>query len=705
MNATPPPSKHATSERVFAFTAALILAAIVIGSGLASGQSFDCRTARAADEVTICHEPGLAKLDHDLAALRRQRHKAKRDDVEDNEIAFLNARHRCGENRGCIEQSYRNRIQELARSLSEQGDERLGRANEKRVERPLDGRDRQHSGLESPRQPINSVSASQSTNPRSVHEPSPTGSTKEVSGRPPSSDRDDSIEHTAPAETNRDPPKAIAASPARHEILSNSSPPPAGDGRRPRGGSSRTAQKSKEQQGGTHIRHALRDRVNAGLVTIILGGLDSGDLSDATDLVTTVKGAHLRILPVAGEGAAKDVTDLLFARGIDIAIVQTDVLASLKRQAPFPGIENFLRYISKLNDEEVHILAGREIHSLEDLASKPVNFGPLDSGTFLTASAIFGELGIGVEITTFPQPLALDKLRRGEIAALVYTAAKPARLFQAIQPDPGLHFLSISAPKALGERYGQSQLSATDYPELIEQGKPISTLSVGTVLAVYNWPIGTERYRNVARFVDTFFGRLAELRMSRYHPKWREIDIHASVGGWTRFEAASQWIKSAERDVKKPTRVAGPPLPMQGSTTSPMQLPSAGSGDVEPMIAEPAINHATSVSTDSKGEPPRSPSTTSPQQPRAWADQVSLNAGPLDALFREFLEYQKQEAQRAGDNPSQNEALFAEFQTYVKQQLDRQRKGVRADRSAVQLTGKPSRHSPTLSVSACSSQC
>src|SRR5207244_8365918 len=85
----------------------------------------------------------------------------------------------------------------------------------------------------------------------------------------------------------------------------------------------------------------------------------------------------------------------------------------------------------------------------------------------------------------------------------------------------------------------------------------------------------------------------------------------------------------------------------------------------------------TSVSTDSSGEPPRSPSTASSQQPSARADQVSFNAGPLDALFREFLEYQKQEAQRAGDNPSENEALFAEFQTLVKQQLDRQRKGVR----------------------------
>ena len=670
MNAKPSRAKPARTERVIIFTAALILAVIVIGPGAGSGQGFDCHATRAADEVTICHEPDLAKLDQDLSALRRQRNQAKRDDVEDNEIAFLNARRRCGEHRGCIEQSYRNRIQELARSFPEQGHERLGRPNEKWSERQPDGRDSQHSGLARPGQQIESVSASRSTNPGSVHEPVPTGSTREISGRRPS-DHDDLAERTAPGETSRDRPKALTALPVQHEILPNNSSPALAKGRSHLGGSSDTAQKSKERQGlGTDIRHALRDEVNSGLVTIILGGLDSGDLSDAIDLVTTVQGTNLRILPVAGEGAAKDVTDLLFARGVDIAIVQADVLASLKRQAPFPGIEKFLQYISKLYDQEVHILAGPAIHSLDDLASKPVNFGPLDSGTFLTASAIFGALGVGVEITTFPQPLALDKLRRGEIAALVYTVAKPASLFQALRPEGGLHFLSISAPETLRERYEQATLSAADYPDLIEDGKPVSTLSVGTVLAAYNWPAGTERYRKVAHFVETFFERLAELRMSRHHPKWREIDIHASLGGWTRFEAASRWIKSAERDANKPTRFAGTPLPMEGNTTLPAQMIRAGSGDIEPSIAEPAASHPNSMSADSKGEPPHPPSTASPQEPTVQdRSRASFNAAQLDALFRSFLEYEKQEAQKTRDDSSQNERLFAEFQAYAKQHL------------------------------------
>src|SRR5215471_1688320 len=323
------------------------------------------------------------------------------------------------------------------------------------------------------------------------------------------------------------------------------------------GDADRTARADRD---GSRLRHVLRDQVNSGLVTIILGGLDSGDMSDATDLVTTLGGMHLRVLPVAGQGATKDVMDLLFARGIDIGVVHTDVLSALKRQAPFPGIEAFLQYVAKLYDEEIHILARSEIHSLRDLEAKRVNFGTSESESFFTASTIFNVLGIGVDITTLPQPQALSKLRTGEIAALVYTVAKPARLFQAIRPEEGLHFLSISEPDALRESYGPATLSVTDYPNLIEQGEPVSTLSVGTVLAVYNWPPGTERYRNVAHFVETFFGRLAELRMSRHHPKWREVNIEASVA------PASQWIKSAEGDSNEPTRMAGHPLAAEGST-------------------------------------------------------------------------------------------------------------------------------------------
>ena len=213
-------------------------------------------------------------------------------------------------------------------------------------------------------------------------------------------------------------------------------------------------------------------------------------------------------------------------------------------------------YVTKMYDQEVHILAGREINSIADLASKKVNFGVRDSGSNLTANVIFRALGITVEPTSFSQPIALEKLRQGEISALVYVAGKPARLFQNIRPDENLHFLPIAATDHLRESYTPASLTAEDYPDLTDADGAISTVAVGNVLAVYNWPAGTERYRKVTRFVRAFFERLHDLQAPPHHPKWRDIDVAASVPGWTRFAAAKQWITKAELGIHDSSRDA-----------------------------------------------------------------------------------------------------------------------------------------------------
>ncbi|HJU15415.1 MAG TPA: TAXI family TRAP transporter solute-binding subunit [Stellaceae bacterium] len=298
----------------------------------------------------------------------------------------------------------------------------------------------------------------------------------------------------------------------------------------------------------SRIRHVLRDRVNSGLVGVVSGGMGDADFDEVTDLAASLN--HIsggpRILPVIGQGAFQNATDAVFARGIDIGIIQSDVLTALKRRPPFPGIESFIRYIIKLSDEEVHVLAGEDIRSFKDLASKKVNVGLRDSGTAFTAGAIFRALGIPVSATNFPQSVALEKLRTGEIAAMVYVAGKPTRLLRDVRPDEELHFLPIPATADLAKTYASASLTAADYPQLIEVGKPVQTLAVGTVLVTYNWPPGTERYRNVAHFVHAFFGKLKLLQTPPHQPEWRYVDLTASVPGWTRFAPAEEWIKKAE---------------------------------------------------------------------------------------------------------------------------------------------------------------
>ena len=134
------------------------------------------------------------------------------------------------------------------------------------------------------------------------------------------------------------------------------------------------------------LRHTMRDEINSGLVGIVSEGTDyTVDLA----LALAGKQSHLRLLPIAGSGALQNAKDVIFARGVDFAILQTDVLDEIKRNPPFPGVEQYLQYVTRLYDQELHVLAGPDIQSIEDLRGKKVNFGLRDSGTYTTAMAVF----------------------------------------------------------------------------------------------------------------------------------------------------------------------------------------------------------------------------------------------------------------------------------------------------------------------------
>src|SRR5712671_8232440 len=97
------------------------------------------------------------------------------------------------------------------------------------------------------------------------------------------------------------------------------------------------------------LRHTMRDEINTGLLGIVSEGTDyTVDL--ALSLASEQTG--FRLLPIAGTGALQNAKDVMFARGIDFGIVQTDVLDEIKRNPPFPGVEKYLQYVTKLYDQE-----------------------------------------------------------------------------------------------------------------------------------------------------------------------------------------------------------------------------------------------------------------------------------------------------------------------------------------------------------------
>lgn len=300
----------------------------------------------------------------------------------------------------------------------------------------------------------------------------------------------------------------------------------------------RTAQESHQQ---------TVARVNGGRVGIISGGIGGTYIRIATDLASVLDdGDDIRILPIMGKGSVQNITDILYLKGIDIGIVQSDVLSFMQRQAIHYNLDSRIHYITKLYNEEFHLVSSSKIASVKDLAGQKVNFGVEGSGTDMTAQTVFSALGIEVEAVHFDQALALEKIKQGEIAATVYVAGKPAKAVSELKGDIGLKLMRVPYEGKLQETYLPAKFTAEDYPDLVKQGAGVDTIAVGAVMAVFNWDPGSTRYKRVVKFIDTFFSKFHEFQKPPRHPKWREVNLAATLPGWTRFPYASKWLEENE---------------------------------------------------------------------------------------------------------------------------------------------------------------
>ena len=282
---------------------------------------------------------------------------------------------------------------------------------------------------------------------------------------------------------------------------------------------------------------------NKGVVELETGGSAGTSIRVAEDLASIVNdGATRRVLPVVGSTALQNILDLALLRGIDMAIVQADVLEGARQQHTVPGIENNFTYLTKLYNEEFHLLARPEVKSIADLANQKVNVSVRGSGTAATAGRVFQLLDIPIKPSNDKQELALEKLRRGEIAAMAFVTGKPASIFQGLRRDEGFHFIPIPLTPTVANAYAPSVLTSADYPALIANNQPVDTVAVGTVLAVANLTPDSDRYRNVRNFVDVFFTEFKSLLEPGHHPMWRDVNLAAEFPGWRRFPPAQQWL-------------------------------------------------------------------------------------------------------------------------------------------------------------------
>jgi TRAP-type uncharacterized transport system substrate-binding protein len=276
----------------------------------------------------------------------------------------------------------------------------------------------------------------------------------------------------------------------------------------------------------------------------LAGGLLEGTFSKyAADLGKALDdGDNLRVLPIISYGAVGNVTDLIYLKGVDFAITYADVLDHFKNVEKIPGIDRRVNYVIPMFQGEFHLYVRPEIKTIQDLAGKKVSFNTVGSAANYTGNIVFDRLGVKAEKIFMNNALALEAMRKGEIAGIVHVVGKPNELFTRFKPEPGFHFLPVEYTEKFQDYYTPGELTSADYPNLIAPGEKIETISVQALLAVYNWRTDTDRYRRCVRFVEYLFERFDKLRVPPYQPGWKDMNLAGTIPGWTRFPPAQEML-------------------------------------------------------------------------------------------------------------------------------------------------------------------
>ena len=286
----------------------------------------------------------------------------------------------------------------------------------------------------------------------------------------------------------------------------------------------------------------LANQLNANTVTLMTGSFGSTYANIGADLASVLdQGTELRVLPVIGRGSVQSVADILLLRGVDAGIIRKDTLAFLERKDFANNVREQLVYVTKLFNEEMHVLAPRSVTNLSELDGKTIAVDLPDGGTFVTSINVFERLGIRPHLLYIEPRLALDMLRKGDIDAIIAVEGKPLQWLSQVN-DPHLHLVPVEYDKALQDDYLPAQLSAEDYPNLVGASAPVNTIAAEAVLASFNWQPGTDRHRRLSLLVEALFNNMQALQRPPFHPKWQEMAPLAPIAGWTRFKTAQEWL-------------------------------------------------------------------------------------------------------------------------------------------------------------------
>ncbi len=341
-------------------------------------------------------------------------------------------------------------------------------------------------------------------------------------------------------------------------------------------------------------RTAYYADTNVSIMTEALSSTAGSDEDSVGELARAFASAGLpRILPVRGLGPIANMRDLLHMRGIDMAVVDADILAYARATGELPGAETRLSAVARLYDKTVFVVAAPDIASLSDLANQRVLVPGADSDSFVSARTVFSQLSMKVELVGVPLQVALADIASGKAKAILLTLEKDDGTLATLAQDRGLHILPIPENQALSAIYGRRSLGAAEAPGLVPEAG-VSTLTVSSLLATFNWRPTHLRYAPILQLLQQLPKVVDRLRTTDATGLWREFDGRADVPGWLRYEPARPLLASILPQVAPLTAPRVATAAITAASNAPA-VPTTSSALADPSLANTATATVTAT--------------------------------------------------------------------------------------------------------------
>lgn len=244
-------------------------------------------------------------------------------------------------------------------------------------------------------------------------------------------------------------------------------------------------------------------------------------------------------------GSIHNVYAVFKAPKTQLGIVQSDVLAFVAKIGTDPQLKRIAektKLVFPLYNEEVHLLARSDVKDFDDLANRAVAIGDEGSGIYLTARLLFELSGVEPRDMVPVGPVeALALLKQGKIDAMFYVAGLPVKLFaEDVTAADGLRLVPITNKSVL-EFYPATRIPAKTYSW---QDKDVDTAAVKAVLISYDFRGGN--CENVGKMSRIVYDNLEWLRENG-HPKWKVVDLNATLKGWEQYDCVTKALQPAKR--------------------------------------------------------------------------------------------------------------------------------------------------------------